>query len=86
MGSKRKPYNDVYGYVASRKCYAGCGGYIVIYDRENGFDIDADERWIVMHEPSSLHVAVPTRAGAYKDMKLAAKGLLPEILPSSNAE
>jgi len=79
--SIRKPYNDVCGYVSSRKCQAECGGHIVIYDRQNGFEIDADERWIIMHELSSLHIAVPSRSGAYRDMKLAAKGLLEEILP-----
>lgn len=59
--SARKPYRENAGYVASRKCYVeGVGGHIVIYDRTKGFECDADDRWIVMHEPSSLHVSVAT--------------------------
>lgn len=71
--SKRKPYNDTAGYVASRKCVKG--GHIVILDRKNGADwIDADERWIVVHFPSSGHVSVATRETAYTLMKDTAQG------------
>lgn len=74
--SIRKPYNDVIGYVCSLKVRtpndSGVGGHIVIYDRYKGFDCDADDRWIVMHEPSSLHVSVPTLESARVLMKLAA--------------
>lgn len=72
--SKRKPYNDVLGYVASRKCHHSCGGHIVIYDREKGADIDADARWVVMHEPSGNHVAFSTRRQASDVMKDLASG------------
>lgn len=45
--SKRKPYNDDAGYVASRKC---SDGHVVIYDRKNGGDwIDGETRWIIAH-------------------------------------
>lgn len=79
--SKRKPYNQNAGYVASLKCKAPCGGHIVIYKAKEA-DIDADEPWIVMHEPSSLHIAVSSRSKAYEGMKLAAIGELTEILPT----
>ena len=72
--SKRKPHNENAGYVAERRCRTRCGGHIVIYDRERGAeDIDADERWVVMHEPSSIHVAVRTRRMAYRMMNDAAE-------------
>lgn len=45
--SKRKPYNDSPGYVASRKCR---DGHVVVYDREKGGDwIDGSTRWVVAH-------------------------------------
>lgn len=82
--SKRKPHSDNVGYVAELKCKAPCGGHIVIYDRERGFDIDADHRWIVMHEPSSLHVSVPSLRRARAEMKDAAAGYpSADILPNS---
>ncbi len=71
MKSTRKPHNDIAGYVAERK--ARLGGYIVIYDRDGGFELDASERWIVMHEPSSRHVAVRTLATARGLMKVLAE-------------
>lgn len=61
---KRSPYVHDVGYVASRRCLLG--GHVVVYDRSKMADgeIDADHRWIVMHRPSSHHVAVPTRIHA----------------------
>ena len=79
--STRKPHNDNLGYVCELKCKAPCGGHIVIYDRAKGFDCDADHRWIVMHEPSSLHVAVPSLRDARAFMKSAAAGDGEEIYP-----
>jgi tRNA G10 N-methylase Trm11 len=68
--TNRKPHSNNAGYVAERKCAAG--GHVVIYDREKGFELDADKRWVVMHEPSSVHVAVRSRTMAYDVMKAAA--------------
>ncbi|HTH63253.1 MAG TPA: hypothetical protein VL563_01120 [Gemmatimonadales bacterium] len=66
--SKRKPHNDVAGYVAELRCTLG--GHVVIYDRARGADwIAGDERWVVMHEPSSLHVCVTSIAVARSIMK-----------------
>ncbi len=70
--SKRKPHSDNVGYVSERKVKAAVGGYVVIYDRDKGFDCDGDYRWIVMHEPSGIHVCVQSRAMAYDVMKAAA--------------
>lgn len=71
--STRKPHNDIAGYVCELKCKRPCGGHVVIYDRNNGADwIDGDERWVVMHEPSSLHVAVSSLTQARSLMKDAA--------------
>ena len=70
--SVRKPFNDVVGYVCMLKC--SVGGHVVVYDTERGFEIDADYRWIVMHEPSSIHVSAPTLAHARELMKAVASG------------
>jgi hypothetical protein len=68
----RKPHNDLAGYVCELK--AKLGGHIVILDRENGAsDIDADYRWIVMHMPSTQHIAVRSLAHARQIMKGVAK-------------
>jgi phytoene dehydrogenase-like protein len=56
----RKPHAGNAGFVCERK--ARLGGHIVVYDRKRGCDVDAGERWIVMHEPSSRHVAIQTEA------------------------
>lgn len=71
--SKRKPYNDIAGYHASRKCQPEVGGHVVIIDRANGGDwIAADSRWIVVKEPEGIHVAVHTRETATHLMKATA--------------
>ena len=69
--STRKPHSDNVGYVSERKVKAPVGGHVVIYDREMGFDCDADYRWIVMHEPSGTHISVRSREMAYDVMKWA---------------
>ena len=51
------------GYVSGRKSkHPRLPGYFTIYDRDADPSpgIDADERWIVLHEPSSYHIAIPT--------------------------
>lgn len=73
--SKRKPHNNNVGYVCELKSkHPKLPGYFVIYDRDAGFDCDADYRWIVMHEPSSCHVALPSLRSARDVMKHAAAG------------
>lgn len=69
--STRKPHAGNAGYICERK--ARLGGHIVVYDRKAGADVDADERWIVMHEPSSNHVAIRTERDARELMKALAE-------------
>ena len=66
------------------------GGHIVIYDRKRGAsDIEGDGRWVVMHEPSSLHVVVGSLDHARSIMKGVARAatrdeaaIHADILPS----
>jgi hypothetical protein len=61
----RKPHSKNAGYVTERTSrHPKLPGYFVVYDRDNGFDCDAGDRWIVMHEPSSHHVSLPSLAKA----------------------
>jgi len=72
LGPNTKPHRDDAGYVAEMKCKLG--GHIVIYDRENGGNwIDADTRWIVMHQPSGNHVAAKSLSMARSTMQGVAK-------------
>lgn len=75
--SKRKPYNDDAGYVASRKC--ADAGHVVVYDRKNGGDwIDGEERWIVAKYSAGGSneglLDMPTKADAIQFMKDTASG------------
>lgn len=71
LGPNSKPHRGNAGYVAEMKCKLG--GHIVIYDRKSGFEVDADNRWIVMHEPSSRFVEIKSLADARLVMKGVAK-------------
>lgn len=74
--SARKPHNQNAGYVTERKSkHPKLPGHFVIYDREQpNVDIDADERWIVMHEPSSYHVSCTSLRVAREVMEVMAAG------------
>lgn len=75
--SIRKPHNDNAGYVCELKSkHPKLPGHFVIYDRDADPSpgIDADERWILMHEPSSHHVAIGSLKHARELMKAAAAG------------
>jgi len=66
----RKPHNHLLGYVAERKCYAPCGGHIVIYDTETpDFDIQSPARWMVVHEPSTRYLTESSLRKAYRLMR-----------------
>ena len=71
MVSRRKPYNNLAGYVCSLKCRLG--GSVVVLDRREVPEVDADERWVLMHMPSTRHVAVRTLAHARDAMKGVAR-------------
>lgn len=76
-GGKRKPHNGNAGYVCELKSHhPKLPGHFVIYDRnaKPSPDIDADFRWVLMHEPSSYHVAFKTLADARYAMKEMANG------------
>lgn len=73
----RKPHMNNAGYVTERKSkHPKLPGHFVVYDRDAtpSPDIDADERWIVMHEPSSHHIAVSSRRHAQELMVAMAEG------------
>lgn len=75
--SKRKPHNGLAGYVCELKSHhPKLPGHFVILDRdaEPSPGIDADHRWIVVHEPSTHHVAVPSLRTARAIMKGMAHG------------
>jgi hypothetical protein len=74
--SMRKPHAGNAGFVCERK--ARLGGHIVVYDRKRGCDVDADERWIVMQEPSSRHLAIATETRARDLMKGLADARTPD--------
>jgi hypothetical protein len=83
-----KPHNVNAGYVCERKVRHAVGGHVVVYDRMRGFECDADHRWIVMHEPSSLHLSFVSRAAAIEFMKEAAAEYAAgvEIFPQPGTE
>lgn len=65
--TNRKPHANNAGYVTERKSHhPKLPGHFVVYDRDAtpSPGIDADHRWIVMHEPSSHHVAVASLKSA----------------------
>ena len=69
--SVRKPHNNNVGYICELKCKRDCGGYIVIYNRfKQG--IDADHKYIVVHEPSGNIMSFPSLPKARDFMKFAA--------------
>lgn len=74
--SNRKPHNDDAGYVCELVSkHPRLPGHIVIYDRKNGAEwIDADERWIVMHQPTTHHISVRSLRTARALMKAVANG------------
>lgn len=53
----------------------GIAGALVLLDRHRGGDwVGDDGRWVVMHEPSTLHVDVETKAAALYFLRDAAHG------------
>lgn len=75
--SKRKPHNGNAGYVCELKSkHPKLPGYFVIYDRDANPSpgIDADGRWVVMHEPSSYLISFSSIPKARAMMKAMANG------------
>ena len=75
----RKPHSGNAGYVSERVSkHPKLPGHFVIYDR-NLAGIDAEHRWIVVHEPSRVgaaahHVAMPNLPAARALMVAMARG------------
>lgn len=75
--SSRKPHSHLAGYVCELKSkHPKLPGHFVVYDRDADPSpgIDADNRWIVMHEPSSHFVACHSQKVARELMKAMAAG------------
>ncbi|TXH41324.1 MAG: hypothetical protein E6Q97_37780 [Desulfurellales bacterium] len=72
----RNPYTKNAGYVTAQESrHPKLPGHFVIYDRNQpGVDVDADDRWIVMHEPSSYHVSCTSLRVAREVMTIVADG------------
>lgn len=78
--SKRKPHNDISGYVCERKSYhPKLPGHFVVIDRKNGGDwIHAESRWVLMHmdgQKCKCFVSVTDRKSATDLMKEIANGV-----------
>jgi hypothetical protein len=69
--STRKPHSGNGGYVCERK--ARLGGHVVVYDAPAAGISTDGYRWVVMHEPSSNHVAIKTERQARELMKALAE-------------
>lgn len=45
--SKRKPYNDRPGYIASKRSGSNGGSIVIYYSQEQGLDIDAGKYAVI---------------------------------------
>lgn len=66
--SKRKPHNDVIGYVCELRNRVTGFDYVVIYDRNKGFDCDADG-YVVVCEAHGTMVSETSLPRARMSMK-----------------
>jgi hypothetical protein len=67
--SKRKPHNDVIGYVCEIQNRVTGVGHVVIYDRNKGFDCGADGRYVVVCETHGTMVSETALPRARMSMK-----------------
>jgi len=67
--SKRKPHNLNAGYVCELVNRRTGVGPVVIYDRQRGFDFDADERYIIVCEEHHSGTTSPSLPRARLIMK-----------------
>ena len=67
--SKRKPHNDVIGYVCELRNRVTGIDYVVIYDRNKGFECDADGRYVVVCEAHGTMVSETSLPRARMSMK-----------------
>jgi hypothetical protein len=67
--SKRKPHNHIRGYVCELRNRLTGIGYVVVYDRNKGFDCDADGRYVVVCETHFVMVSATSLPRARAAMK-----------------
>jgi DnaJ-class molecular chaperone len=67
--SNRKPHSDIVGYVCELKNRRTGSGYVVIYDRQKGFDCDAEYRYIISCETHNTMTSAPSLPKAREIMK-----------------
>ena len=66
--SIRKPHNDVVGYVCEMKNKT-TQGWVVIYDKNKGFDCDTDDRYVIVCELHHCFTATTSMPKAREIMK-----------------
>ena len=67
--SARKPHNLNVGYVCEIRNRKTGVGYVVVYDRNKGFDCDADGRYVVVCETHGTMVSDTSLPRARLSMK-----------------
>src|SRR5574339_17024 len=67
--STRKPHNDILGYVCELRNRRTGVGHVVIYDRNKGFDCDAEYRYIISCETHNTMTSAPSMPKAREIMK-----------------
>lgn len=75
--TRRNPHRRDAGFVAGRESqHPALPGHFVVYDREADPppDIDADDRWVVMHNPSSAMLSCRTKGLALDVMVAMSEG------------
>lgn len=65
----RKPHNDILGYVCELRNRRTGIGHVVIYDRNKGFDCDADYRYVISCEGHNTMTSAPSMPRAREIMK-----------------
>lgn len=82
MTSIRKPHNDILGYVCELRNRRTGVNYVVIYDRNKGFDCDADYRYIISCEEHGVMTSAPSMPRAREIMKSVdfCEECMPELL------
>lgn len=66
---KRKPHVQNVGYVCERRNRRTGKGFVVIYDKQAGFDADTKNRWVIVCETHSTLTSMPSLPKARDVMK-----------------
>jgi hypothetical protein len=65
----RKPHAGNLGYVCELKNRRTGEGHVVIYDKQAGFDADAESRWVIVCETHGTLTSAPSMPKARAIMK-----------------